>query len=76
MKQFILFCMALCAFAANAQTRLVQYVKPIVGTQRMGHTFPGATVPFGMVQLSPETDTISYELNGKYNPDVDRKSVV
>lgn len=36
----------------------------------MGHTFPGATVPFGMVQLSPETDTISYELNGKYNGDV------
>jgi predicted alpha-1,2-mannosidase len=58
------------AFVANAQTNLVQYVKPIVGTQRMGHTFPGATVPFGMVQLSPETDTISYEQNGKYNPDV------
>ncbi|KUF40176.1 sugar hydrolase [Elizabethkingia anophelis] len=36
----------------------------------MGHTFPGATVPFGAVQLSPETDTISYELNGKYNGDV------
>ena len=49
---------------------LVQYVKPIIGTQRMGHTYPGATVPFGMVQLSPDTDTISYEVNGKYNPDV------
>ena len=36
----------------------------------MGHVFPGATVPFGMVQLSPETDTISYDLNGHYNPDV------
>ncbi|OPB84569.1 sugar hydrolase [Elizabethkingia miricola] len=36
----------------------------------MGHTFPGATVPFGAVQLSPETDTIPYELNGKYNGDV------
>lgn len=36
----------------------------------MGHTFPGATVPFGMVQLSPETDTVSYDLNGHYNPDV------
>lgn len=60
--------------SANAQTspheKLVQYVKPIIGTQRMGHTYPGATVPFGMVQLSPETDTASYELNGKYNPDV------
>jgi predicted alpha-1,2-mannosidase len=49
---------------------LVQYVRPIIGTQRMGHTYPGATVPFGMVQLSPDTDTIPYEQNGKYNPDV------
>ncbi|HTI09320.1 MAG TPA: GH92 family glycosyl hydrolase [Puia sp.] len=48
----------------------VQYVRPIIGTQRMGHTYPGATVPFGMVQLSPDTDTIPYEQNGKYNPDV------
>lgn len=36
----------------------------------MGHTFPGATVPFGAVQLSPDTDTIPYEINGKYNGDV------
>jgi predicted alpha-1,2-mannosidase len=49
---------------------LVQYVKPIIGTEKMGHTYPGATVPFGMVQLSPETDTIPYEMNGRYNPDV------
>jgi predicted alpha-1,2-mannosidase len=52
------------------QTNLVKFVKPIIGTQRMGHTYPGATVPFGMVQLSPDTDTISFEINGKYNPDV------
>lgn len=36
----------------------------------MGHTYPGATVPFGMVQLSPDTDTLSYEYNGKYNGSV------
>lgn len=47
-----------------------QYVNPFVGTKNMGHTYPGATVPFGMVQLSPETDTVQYELNGKYNGDV------
>jgi predicted alpha-1,2-mannosidase len=59
------------ALAQNKQAeKLVQYVKPIIGTQRMGHTYPGATVPFGMVQLSPETDSIGYELNGKYNPKV------
>src|SRR5579871_5448368 len=53
-----------------AAQNLVKYVKPIIGTERMGHTYPGATVPYGMVQLSPETDTQSYDLNGKYNPDV------
>ena len=59
---------------ASAQSQktenLVQFVNPIIGTERMGHTFPGATVPFGMVQLSPDTDTIPYETNGHYNPDV------
>lgn len=49
---------------------LIQYVKPIIGTAKMGHTFPGATVPFGAVQLSPDTDTIPYAVNGKYNGDV------
>jgi predicted alpha-1,2-mannosidase len=55
---------------SSSEKNLVQYVKPIIGTQRMGHTYPGATVPFGMVQLSPETDTIPYSINGKYVPDV------
>ncbi len=50
--------------------KLYQYVNPLIGTEKMGHTYPGATVPFGAVQLSPETDTISYELNGKYNGEV------
>ena len=49
---------------------LTVFVNPLTGTDRMGHTFPGATVPFGMVQLSPDTDTIPYALGGKYNPDV------
>jgi len=68
-----IFTMAALYGAVNAQAQsdnLIQYVHPIVGTQRMGHVFPGATVPFGMVQLSPETDTASYDLNGHYNPDV------
>lgn len=48
----------------------LNYVNPLIGTSKMGHTFPGATVPFGMVQLSPDTDTIPYAVDGKYNPDV------
>ncbi|QNR86661.1 glycoside hydrolase family 92 protein [Pedobacter riviphilus] len=69
-KKIILPCLLLSALVTSAQQNLVQYVKPIIGTSKMGHTYPGATVPFGSVQLSPETDTLSYEVNGKYNGDV------
>lgn len=34
---------------------LLRYVDPMIGTAVSGHTFPGATVPAGMVQLSPDT---------------------
>ncbi|MGX5817762.1 GH92 family glycosyl hydrolase [Chitinophaga lutea] len=54
----------------SAAQQPVDFVRPMIGTARMGHTYPGATVPFGMVQLSPDTDTIPYEMNGQYNPDV------
>ena len=61
------------AACAQGPANLVQYAHPLVGTAKMGHTFPGATVPFGMVQLSPDTDTVSYAtLEGRYNPDVYR----
>lgn len=49
---------------------LAQYVDPFIGTAKMGHTYPGATVPFGSIQLSPDTDTIPYAVDGHYNPDV------
>ena len=69
------FCfLSLLALSARSQNPVTDdplpYVKPIIGTQRMGHTYPGATSPFGAVQLSPDTDTIPYEQDGKYNPDV------
>jgi predicted alpha-1,2-mannosidase len=35
----------------------IDAVDPMIGTGGEGHTFPGATAPFGMVQLSPDTDT-------------------
>ncbi len=42
--------------AIHAQkTNYSSYVNPFIGTGGHGHTFPGATVPFGMVQLSPDT---------------------
>lgn len=58
-KYNIFFLIALCSVLFTACThkdsRLVDYVNPFVGTDAHGHTFPGATAPFGMVQLSPDT---------------------
>ncbi|MBK6344557.1 MAG: GH92 family glycosyl hydrolase [Bacteroidales bacterium] len=48
----------------------VEYVHPFTGTDHMGHTYPGASVPFGMVQLSPDTDTVPYSIGKGYNKDV------
>lgn len=39
----------------NGRADVTQYVDPFIGTAGHGHTFPGATSPFGMVQLSPDT---------------------
>ena len=45
-------------------------VNPIIGTNGMGHTFPGACAPFGIVQVSPDTDTIPHNIDGVYQPRV------
>ncbi|MFY0483101.1 GH92 family glycosyl hydrolase [Flavobacterium sp. PLA-1-15] len=47
----LLLLVSTISFSQNYQ----QYVNPFIGTGGHGHTFPGATVPFGMVQLSPDT---------------------
>lgn len=47
----ILFFLTLVTSSQNYS----QYVNPMIGTGGHGHTYPGATVPFGMVQLSPDT---------------------
>lgn len=48
----LILCSSLCV---SARQSLTAYVDPFVGTGGHGHTFPGATAPFGMVQLSPDT---------------------
>lgn len=56
---FIILCLfALsCKVAQNKgkEMSLTSYVNPFIGTSGHGHTFPGAALPFGMVQLSPDT---------------------
>ena len=61
----------LVTFFCKAQSP-ASYVNPFIGTNEMGHTYPGATVPFGMVQLSPETDTIQYSIGKGYIKEVYR----
>ena len=57
---------ACIGLGAQAQSGVIDYVNPIIGTNGMGHTFPGACTPFGIVQLSPDTDTIPHNVDGRY----------
>ncbi len=62
---FISFCLS---FSLQSQTiDFTQYVNPFIGTGGHGHTFPGATTPFGMVQLSPDTDLTGWDWCGGYH---------
>jgi predicted alpha-1,2-mannosidase len=70
-KWFSVFSLLFLAEFTQAQeVPLISFVNPFIGTHKMGHTFPGASVPFGAVQLSPDTDTLPYAHLGKYNPEV------
>jgi predicted alpha-1,2-mannosidase len=46
---------------------LASYVNPLIGTDAHGHTFPGASMPFGMVQLSPDTRLEGWDGCGGYH---------
>ena len=46
---------------------LITYVDPFIGTGAHGHTFPGATVPFGMVQLSPDNGSEGWDWCSGYH---------
>ena len=51
----LLLVLSLFLFAACGEKTLTSYVNPLVGTDGHGHTFPGAIVPFGQIQPSPDT---------------------
>jgi predicted alpha-1,2-mannosidase len=54
MKPFLIALAFLTTTISQAQD-FAKHVNPFIGTGGHGHTFPGATVPYGMVQLSPDT---------------------
>lgn len=67
MKKIFVILLLFVSGSAQKTENFTQYVNPLIGTQKMGHTFPGATVPFGSVQLSPDTDQQPMLIGGKYN---------
>ncbi|MEL4890488.1 GH92 family glycosyl hydrolase [Xanthomonas protegens] len=54
---------------AHAKAELTRNVDVFIGTGGHGHTFPGATLPFGMVQLSPDTYNADWDACSGYHAD-------
>ncbi len=65
--QLILSCTGVKEQPALEDDSLVQFVDPFIGTGAHGHTYPGATVPFGMVQLSPDNGTGGWDWCSGYH---------
>jgi len=55
------------SYKDNSQKKYTQFVNPFIGTAGHGHTYPGATLPFGMVQLSPDTFTEGWDWCSGYH---------
>jgi predicted alpha-1,2-mannosidase len=73
-KYLILISLSLVFYACEKQTEpstdateLSEYVNPYIGTGGHGHTYPGATVPFGMIQLSPDSRLEGWDGCGGYH---------
>ncbi|MFA7229271.1 MAG: GH92 family glycosyl hydrolase, partial [Melioribacteraceae bacterium] len=54
-KIFFLLAVLFLQYSFAQDKKLIEYVDPFIGTGGHGHTYPGATLPFGMMQLSPDT---------------------
>src|SRR5579875_3703423 len=61
---FAVLCAASVVFAQAPDP--LKLVDPMIGTGPEGHTFPGATAPFGMVQLSPDTQIRPFKQSYKW----------
>ncbi len=60
--------LVLISFSLSAQDKkLTEYVDPFIGTGGHGHTYPGAVLPFGGIQLSPDTDTKGWDWCSGYH---------
>lgn len=55
-----------CVKNQNSPKQAVDYVDPMIGTDFFGHTYPGATLPYAMVQLSPDNGTDGWTYSAGY----------
>lgn len=76
MRHISLLAVSLLALAACTPEKqqeaddYTQYVNPFIGTDFTGNTYPGAQVPFGMVQLSPDNGLPGWDrISGYFYPD-------
>ena len=70
--QVVLVCLLVgCKPAPNSGllSDEIKYVDPFIGTGFHGHTFPGATRPFAMVQVSPDTHIMGWDASSGYHYD-------
>ena len=67
MKLLRILCLFFFPVLAFAQQDVARYVDPFIGTGGHGHTYPGATRPFGMVQLSPDTRLTGWDACSGYH---------
>lgn len=66
--KIIILIIGLAISACDKKTEhYISYVNPMIGTGGHGHTFPGATTPFGMVQLSPSNDFKAWDWCSGYH---------
>ena len=57
---------ATALFAQKPALKPIDYVNPFIGTAATGHTFPGACLPFGMIQASPVTGAVGWQYCSEY----------
>ncbi len=66
-KIYLLFITVLAQYVLPAQKNYTALVNPFIGTGGHGHTYPGASVPFGMMQLSPDTRMADWDGSSGYH---------
>lgn len=62
-----LFLLSVCSCLLSAGQQLTRFVDPFLGTGGHGHVYPGAVVPFGMVQLSPDNGETGWDWCSGYH---------